>query len=398
MEYSEFEGCHISRLGFGMMRLPLAGDGKIDLPLVEKMVDLAIEHGINYFDTAFPYHDGMSEIVTARILKNYPKNRYYLATKYPGHQYAPSYHPAEIFEEQLKKCQTEYFDFYLLHNVTESTFETYTSRKWNILDYFLLQKAQGRIRHLGFSSHAECATLEKFLDYCGEKISFCQIQLNYLDWTLQKAKQKYDMLCARNIPVWVMEPVRGGKLARLDDNAMKKLQVMRPGANAASWAFNWLRALPQVKVILSGMSSLAQVSDNIDTFNESKPLNAGESRQLLETAKCLHQQIPCTACRYCTPHCPKHLDIPTILALYGDARFSQSVAVGMRMETIPEPQWPSACTACGACAKVCPQKIDIPQKMREFTSLLPKIPNWREICRQRQAAADALKKRGATPS
>ena len=202
MMTDDFQGKQLSRLGFGTMRLPTNADGSIDEARVAEMTAYALEHGVNYFDTAYPYHGGESERVIGRVLSKYPRNSYYLATKYPGHQIiSTGYDPAEIFEEQLKKCGVEYFDFYLLHNVYEKSMEVYLDPQWGIVDYFKEQKRLGRIKHLGFSCHAETKGLKEFLDVCGEDMEFCQIQLNWLDWTLQDAKGKYELLTKRGIPV-----------------------------------------------------------------------------------------------------------------------------------------------------------------------------------------------------
>ena len=190
MIIKSFKDKKLSLLGFGTMRLPMNEDGSIDEVQTREMVDYAIRHGVNYFDTAYPYHGGQSEIVIGKILKDYPREKFYLANKFPGHQIAESYDPKAIFEEQLEKCGVEYFDFYLLHNVYENSIETYMDPKWGILDYFKEQKRLGRIKHLGFSTHGSLETIKKFLDYCGDDMEFCQIQLNYLDWTLQNGKEK----------------------------------------------------------------------------------------------------------------------------------------------------------------------------------------------------------------
>ena len=237
MQYNEACGERLSRLGFGCMRLPLTADKAIDEAELQRMVDYAIAQDVNYFDTAWPYHSGLSEIAIGKALRRHPRDRWLLANKYPGHQIAASYNPAEIFEEQLKKCGVDCFDFYLLHNVYENSFGVYTDPKWGILDYFREQTRLGRIRHLGFSSHARPDTLEKFLDYAGDSMEFCQIQLNYLDWTLQDARAKYDLLTARNIPVWVMEPLRGGRLATLDESDEAGLRALRPDESTAAWSF-----------------------------------------------------------------------------------------------------------------------------------------------------------------
>ena len=392
MQYTEFQSLKLSRLGFGMMRLPVLADGSIDEPAVAQMVDDALKNGINYFDTAHPYHGGMSELIAGKVLSQYPRKSYYLASKYPGHQYADTYNPAEIFEEQLKKCQVKYFDFYLLHNVCESSINVYLDKRWGIIDYFLEQKRLGRIKHLGFSAHGDYDNLKAFLNHCGEHMEFCQIQLNYLDWTLQEAEKRYNLLTERHIPVWVMEPVRGGRLAKLSENAENQLLSRRPKDSAASWAFRWLQRLPNVKVILSGMSNREQMADNIHTFSAEMPLTDEEAQLLLDIARDMHQLIPCTACRYCCDGCPQELDIPALLSACNDARFAPNIAVAMRMEALPKDKLPTACIACGACSRICPQHIDIPAIMQEFSGLLSTLPSWKKICQERAEAAKKLKK------
>ena len=388
MIYSDFQGKQLSRLGFGTMRLPVNSDKRIDEAQVAEMVAYAMEHGVNYFDTAYPYHGGDSERVIGRVLRNYPRDSWYLATKYPGHQIlSDGYNPAEIFEEQLQKCGVDYFDFYLLHNVYEKSMEVYLDPQWGIIDYFKEQKRLGRIKHLGFSCHAETKGLKAFLDVCGKDMEFCQIQLNYLDWTLQDAKGKYDLLTQRNIPVWVMEPVRGGKLASLQEADEAKLKALRPDESIAAWGFRFLQGLPNVKMVLSGMSNLVQMQDNVKTFSVPNPLTDAETAQLLEIAEGMKDSIPCTACRYCCDGCPKGLDIPGLLSTYNELRFSPAINVAMRVEFMPEDKKPSACIGCGKCAKICPQNIDIPGAMQDFTEKLSQLPSWAEICRQREEAA-----------
>lgn len=392
MIYNDFKDIKLSRLGFGLMRLPLNEDKSIDEAQTAEMVRIAIENGVNYFDTAFPYHGGKSETVIGKILKNYPRESFYLATKYPGHQIAESYDPAAVFEEQLKKCGVDYFDFYLLHNVCENSIDVYTDPKWGIIEYFIEQRRQGRIKHLGFSSHGRPDNLALFLDKYGKEMEFCQIQLNYLDWTLQDAKAKYELLTERNIPVWVMEPVHGGKLAALGEASESRLKALRPEESAAAWAFRWIQRLPNVKMILSGMSSVEQMKDNIKTFSEGAPLDENEAALLEELGEGLKNALPCTACRYCCSGCPMGLDIPLLIQSYNDARFQSNFTVGMMMDTLPEDKLPAACIGCGACAQACPQKIDIPKAMQEFAELLPKLPNWTEICRQRELEAKQNRK------
>ena len=390
MIYSDFQNKKLSLLGFGAMRLPCLADGSIDEAQVVEMTRMAIEAGVNYFDTAYPYHGGQSERVMGRVLAHYPRESYYLATKYPGHQIlSTGYNPAEIFEEQLQKCGVDYFDFYLLHNVNEKSMEVYMDPQWGIVDYFKEQKRLGRIRHLGFSSHAQVDGLEKFLDYCGADMEFCQIQLNYMDWTLQKAKEKYELLTARGIPVWVMEPVRGGKLAALGQEDSARLKALRPEASDASWGFRFLQGLPNVNMILSGMSNKEQMADNLATFAQREPLNQSETETLFAIARGMMDLVPCTACRYCCEGCPQGLDIPSLLAVYNEIRVTPSVNAAMRIEFLPENKKPTACIGCGKCARSCPQNIDIPKELKDLSQKLTTIPSWAETCRQREAAAKA---------
>ena len=388
MMTNDFQGKSLSRLGFGTMRLPTNADGSIDETQVAEMTAYALEHGVNYFDTAYPYHGGESERVIGRVLSKYPRESYYLADKYPGHQISSTgYNPAEIFEEQLQKCGVEYFDFYLLHNVYEKSMEVYLDPQWGIVDYFKEQKRLGRIKHLGFSCHAETKGLKEFLDVCGEDMEFCQIQLNWLDWTLQDAKGKYDLLTKRGISVWVMEPVRGGRLAKLSDTEEAKLKALRPEDSIASWGFRFLQGLPNVKMVLSGMSNMEQMMDNVNTFSEDKPLAEEETALLLDIAEGMKDSIPCTACRYCCDGCPAGLDIPGLISTYNEIRFSPAVNVAMRIEFMPEDKKPTACIGCGQCTQMCPQNIDVPGALKDFAEKLSKLPSWAEICRQREAAA-----------
>ena len=380
-------GDDLSLLGFGAMRLPVKEDGSIDEEAVFEMVRYGQANGVNYYDTAYPYHQGNSEVVIGKALKQFPRESYYLATKYPGHQIAESYNPGEVFEEQLRKCDVEYFDYYLLHNVYENSVQVYTDPRWGIIDYFIEQKKAGRIRHLGFSSHGSVQMLREFLDHCGEAMEFCQIQMNYLDWTLQDAKGKYELLTERNIPVWVMEPVRGGKLAALDGKYEARLKELRPDASTASWAFRWLQGLPNVKMILSGMSNMEQMADNVHTFERREPLGEEEERTLMEIAEGLKDSVPCTACRYCCDGCPMGIDIPRMIGYYNELRFSLSTNVGMSMDAVEKEHHPSACVKCGKCKKICPQGIDIPDALEKFSEMLSKLPSWAEICRQREEEA-----------
>ena len=380
MIFSEFQDKKLSLLGFGAMRLPVK-DGQIDQELVEKMVRYGIDHGVNYFDTAYPYHGGMSERVMGKVLSQYPRESYYLADKFPGHMILESYDPQTLFEEQLRRCNVEYFDFYLLHNVYEESVERYLDPNLGIMEYLKEQKRNGRIRHLGFSTHGRLDMMKEFLEKYGQDMEFCQIQLNYLDWTLQDAKEKYGLLTSYNIPVWVMEPVRGGKLANFQD---PRLLVRRPDATTASWGFRFLQGLPNVKMILSGMSNMDHMTDNVATFEQRQPLNQEEIDLLLQMAEEMKNVIPCTGCRYCCDGCPMELDIPAMMSICSDIRFAPVVNSVMMLEALPEEKKPSACIACGKCTQVCPQHIDIPAVMKELAQRMEAMPTWKEICRQRE--------------
>ena len=386
MIYRSFQSKQLSALGFGAMRLPTKADGSVDEALTRKMVHTAVKNGVNYFDTAWPYHDGESERIMGRILGEFPRDSFYLADKFPGHQIASHYDPAAVFEAQLKKCGVEYFDFYLLHNVYEKSINVYLDPQWGILDYFREQKRIGRIKHLGFSTHGRIDIIKAFLDHCGDDMEFCQIQLNYLDWTLQEAKEKYDLLTQRNIPVWVMEPVRGGKLSHLSPDAESKLKALRPEESISAWAFRFLQGLPNVCVTLSGMSNMDHVEDNLRTYSTHAPLSDAEKELVFAIAEGLKDSIPCTACRYCCDGCPMGLDIPMLIGTYNEIRYAPVTNSILRIEALPENKKPSACIACGKCTKICPQNIDIPKAMADFTEAMKSIPSWAEICRQREAA------------
>ena len=377
MIYSDFSGDRLSKLGFGCMRFPVLPDGSIDQEQVRKMVALAFSKGLNYFDTAYPYHAGKSELVIGEILSEYPRDSFFLADKYPGHQISSEYHPDEIFEDQLKKCRVDYFDYYLMHNVYENDIAVYKDPKWNILPYFMEEKRKGRIRHLGFSTHARPETLREFLEYCREngiEMEFCQIQLNYVDWTLQDAREKVEILNEFGIGIWVMEPLKGGKLS---DNARD--------------AFRFILDIPGVKVILSGMSAFAQMEDNLATFSEEEPLPKDTREALLEKAETLKDSVPCTACRYCCDGCPMGLDIPTLIAGYNDAKVGGSNTPYQQLDALPEEKLPSACIGCGACQAICPQGIEIPVVMKKFADLYAKAEKWADICKAREEAAKRLK-------
>ena len=388
MIYKNFQEEKLSLLGFGTMRLPLNSEGKIDEPQVEEMVKYAMEQGVNYFDTAYPYHDGESERVIGRILSKYPRDSYFLADKFPAHQIFDDYTPERFFEEQLERCQVEYFDFYLLHNVYEKSIHTYKDQKWKIIDYLLEQKKNGRIKHLGFSTHGSMEVMKEIIDYCHGELEFCLIQLNYLDWTLQGAKEKYEMLTEMGIPVWVMEPVRGGRLAKLNPEQEALLKEKRPEESIPAWGFRFLQDLPNVHMVLSGMSATEHMKDNVKTFEDYKPLSEEERSILFDIAETMKESVPCTACQYCVAGCPKGLDIPKLISIYNELKFMPTVNASMRIEAMDVEKQPGACVSCGKCLRVCPQGIDIPKIMKELPELMKKLPTWEEVSRLREEAQE----------
>ncbi|MEA4889044.1 MAG: aldo/keto reductase [Clostridiaceae bacterium] len=384
MIYKKFHNLDLSYLGMGNMRLPTLGEqGPIDEVKAREIIEYAYKNGVNYFDTAYRYHNGESEKFVGRILKQYPRETWYLASKMPGHMmkyahgkleftgyltgHAPA-SPADIFEEQLEKCGVDYFDFYLLHNLCETSYDFYTDEDLGIVAYLLKQKEAGRIRHLGLSAHGRAETIDRFLNWknCFE---FVQIQLNYMDWTLQDAKRKYEVITKHGLPVVVMEPVRGGRLASLNPEANALLKNARPDDSIASWAFRFLQSLPGVMVVLSGMTTLEQIRENIELFSKPDPVSSSDINLLQKALSTLINQVPCTACRYCCDACPQQLDIPKLISLFNESGF-EPASVGLSLNAMKETELPSACLSCGACKELCPQNIDIPAIMKSFAGQL----------------------------
>ena len=388
MIYSKFGDLSLSRLGFGTMRLPVTEPNRqIDLEKAMEMVGYAYEQGVNYYDTAYFYHSGKSESFIGKALSRFKRDSWYLADKFPGNAltvvdgalklklsgfgmkdviYGS---PAEIFELQLERCGVDYFDFYLLHNLDESTYDFYTDGEVGVVDYLLDEKKKGRIRHLGFSSHGSAETIEKFLNWrnCFE---FAQIQLNYLDWSMQDAGGKYDVLTKFGLPVIVMEPLRGGKLAGLNAGASALQKAVRPDDTPASWAFRFVQSLPNVAVTLSGMTTMEQLRENIEIFSKDGVMSDSEKAVLRQVNDTMADLFPCTACRYCCDTCPQKLDIPLLLATYSEATFEFSWYVNSVLRELSDSEKPMACTGCGTCSPMCPQNIDIPDAMAKFAALI----------------------------
>ncbi len=377
MIYNDYKGKKLSALGLGCMRLPCKdGDNaKVDMERTAEMVSYAMDKGINYFDTAWGYHSGMSEPVMGEVLSKYRRDSYYLATKFPGYDLSNMDKVEEIFEKQLERLGTDYFDFYLFHNLCEKNVNEYLDPKYGIYEYLMEQKRAGRIKHLGFSTHGSLHTMKRFLEAYGKDMEFCQLQINWLDWDFQNAKAKVELVGSYGIPVWVMEPVRGGKLATLAPEYEERLKSLRPNATNAEWAFRFVQSLPEVAVTLSGMSNMEQLKENIKTYESEQPLTESERDALMSIAAEMTAKtaLPCTSCRYCTDHCPMELDIPKMIELYNEHVYSEGGFIApMAMEAVPKEKRPSACIKCHSCEAVCPQGIKIANMMSDFSKRLTK--------------------------
>jgi predicted aldo/keto reductase-like oxidoreductase len=359
----------VSLLGFGLMRLPLLeGDkSKIDYPQAEKMLDMAFRGGVNYFDTAYPYHEGKSEVFAGDVLSKRDRSGYYLASKMPTWELAKSEDDVRrIFDEQLRRCKTDYFDFYLAHSFDPEHFERF--KRLRMYDFLRKKKEEGCIRRLGFSFHSNPDLLARIVE--GYEWEFAQIQLNYVDWDLLNARRFYEYLEAHKLPVIVMEPVRGGALASLNEKAAGILRAARPEASLASWAIRFAASLPHVMTVLSGMSSPEQMEDNLKTFDPFTPLSPEEQEILRRAAQAYNDSgtVPCTGCRYCMD-CPSGVNIPVVFRQYNHYQVSKKWDVFDGLyRYLPEKEKAHNCVSCGACVKLCPQGIDIPRFMGEIAA------------------------------
>ena len=374
MIYNSFKDKKMSALGMGCMRFPTNEDKSVNVEKTAELIDYSIKNGINYFDTAWSYHYGQSETVLGDLLSKYPRDSFYLASKFPGFDLENFGKQEEIFEKQLERCKTDHFDFYLFHCLSEGNIEAYLDdKKYGVYSYLKEQKKQGRIKHLGLSCHSTLETLKRFIEAYSDVIEFCQIQLNWLDWEYQDAKAKVEYLNSLNIPVWVMEPVRGGRLFNLAPVFAKVLNEACPGRTTAEWAFRYIQSVPGVCVTLSGMSNMDQLKENIALFKEKKPLTEKEVNTLYELGRKMTAKnpLPCTSCKYCTEYCPKELDIPYIIELYNNYKFTTGGFIAPKeTAAMSEEKKPSACIGCRACEGVCPQGIKISEMMADFTSRL----------------------------
>ncbi|WP_343209543.1 aldo/keto reductase [Anaerolentibacter hominis] len=371
MIYREYKGTEkkVSLMGLGCMRFPLEAGSKtkIDEEKAEKIVDCAYENGVTYFDTAWPYHGGESETFMGKVLKKYPRESYCLVTKMPGWLVEKPEDAAYYFEKQLERLKTDYFDFYLLHDVNRDRWPHY--EKNHLYEFCMEMKKQGKIRNLGFSFHDTPEILEQIINE--KDWDFVQIQLNYLDWTKQDAKGQYELIRKKGIPCMVMEPVRGGALAGLDEESEKLLKTARPDLSIASWAMRFAASKPNVLTVLSGSSSLEQLQDNLKTMNHFEPYTEAEYALIEEAVKIYTSNvtIPCTGCRYCMD-CPAGVDIPKMFAMYNEYKLHKKPGRYQNAYAeVEEEICAHNCVACGQCVEHCPQKIDIPVQMEMLTHL-----------------------------
>lgn len=363
------------KLGFGLMRLP-EKDGKVDITRVSDMVDAYMKAGMNYFDTAYVYHGGNSEkAIKEALVKRYPRESFMLATKLPAWCMKNEADRDRIFNEQCERCGVDYFDLYLLHSIEDgSNGDTY--ERLDCFNWGLQKKAEGKIRHFGFSFHGSPAYLIKILDVHPE-IEFVQIQLNYADWKnpVVRSGELYEILHSRNIPMIIMEPVKGGTLASLTPELEAMYRAVRPEASIASWALRFVGSLPGVMTILSGMSTEEQMADNIGTFSHFEPLSA-EEKELVKKVTAIMLNVPqigCTSCRYCTPGCPMSISIPDVframntMSLYGDVFRPKNFYSGIVGQGHGRA---SDCIGCGQCESVCPQHLPIIDLLKDASAKL----------------------------
>jgi len=364
-------GIETSLLGFGCMRFPTK-DGKIDEVRAEQMIDNAIARGVNYIDTAFPYHNGESEPFVGKVLKKYPRDSFYVATKLPCWEIKKPEDTDRIFKLQLEHLQMEYVDFYLLHALNRDSFHKMV--ELGALDYCIEMKKQGKIKNLGFSFHDSYEAFEEIASY--RDWDFCQIQFNYMDTNEQAGLKGYELTEKLNIPLVIMEPIKGGSLANLPEEVMTELRAIRPDASNASWALRWVASFPNIRVVLSGMSDEKQTEDNLNTFTGFEPLSEEEKKAIENLAEQLRKRVNngCTGCRYCMP-CPMGVNIPrnfsiwNTYGMYGDKGGTK----WQWNHGISDAEKPSNCIECGACEAACPQHLNIREDLKKVEAELSNL-------------------------
>lgn len=361
-----------SKLGFGLMRLPKDKQGQIKLDEVQRMVDSYMERGFNYFDTAYVY-EGSEEAIRQTLVEKYPRDVYTLADKLPAWKLTCQEDVERIFQESLNRTGVDYFDFYLLHSVEKSHYPTY--EKYQCFDFIQEMKKQGKIKYMGFSFHDDADFLDKVLTEHPE-IDFVQLQLNYLDWENEviQSRRNYEVARKHHKPIIVMEPVKGGTLASFSDDIEKIYKDYAPQKSIASWALRYVASLEGVMTILSGMSNAQQMNDNLDTMTHFEKINNEEAKLIKQVTDQVlsYPTIPCTKCRYCTPGCPMHIQIPDLFTAYNSAKMygeNRRYQTYYKDHSTGDYQPAKACIACGQCESVCPQHLEIISLLKEVSEV-----------------------------
>ncbi|MBR3627621.1 MAG: aldo/keto reductase [Elusimicrobia bacterium] len=366
----KYKNLDISVIGFGCMRLPQK-DGEPDIEKTQELVDYAMDHGINYYDTAWFYHGGKSELAVGQVMKKHSRNSYYLADKMPLRILKDKSEVIPIFEEQLKKCQVEYFDFYLAHNINKREWETL--KKCEVYEQLLQQKKDGKIKYLGFSIHDTPELLEEVVNTY--KWDFVQLPINPIDWKVVDAKKQYEIATKAGLPVVVMNPLKGGQLSTLTEKAVEILKNEEPNVSPSSWSLRYAASLPNVFVVLSGMTEMEHVTDNVKTFTDFKPLTEKEQEVLASAIAAYNSSgaISCTYCQYCTG-CPIGIDIPKNFLIYNQYKANnRKERFIIAYESIKEENRADKCINCGICKPKCPQKLDIPNLLKDISNLYKEL-------------------------
>lgn len=362
----------VSLLGFGAMRMPLNGDDPkdIDIEAVKKMVDIAIDGGVNYFDTAYPYHGGKSEqAMKEALVQRYDRDKFFIATKLPMWLCNSYEDYGKFFSQQLENLGVDYVDYYLLHALARDSINKHT--EIGMFKFIQELKASGKAKYVGFSYHDDYATFEKLVTQNHNSIDFVQLQINYLDWDSMETGKCYDLCVKYDLPVIVMEPVKGGSLADISSKINGLLKTAKPDKSIASWAISYAASYPNILTVLSGMSNLEQLNDNINTLTDFEPLSDEDYEILKAVTKEIQamELIPCTGCGYCID-CPSGINIPNIFTIYNSMQHGTTVFdAGKVYSQIDEPNRADKCIDCGTCSILCPQKITIPENLKKITKI-----------------------------